>query len=222
MSASTLTTIRNAVKASVASVEAKLVKAEEAVGSLQLRYGLALAPLKDAAGKDFKAEAAKVSKRPYGTLNRWANAGRTAAALGFTVDTPTLPALYRIEPGFRFIRDARTPDAFAEGVKELEKWWKANRDKDAATALKAAEKAKPSSPAGNGGGNGGNGGGDSSQTVTVDPAAIESAAKVLDQFNRELKRRYKHITPAQVKAIRLQTLRFIDEHKDAGVVALNS
>jgi hypothetical protein len=213
MSASTITKVRNVAKAAIERIETDLRKAEETAGSLQLRYGMALAPLKDAAGKAFKAEAAKVSKRPYGTLNRWANAGRTALALGFTLDSKDVPPVYRIEPGFRFIRDARTPEAFEAGVADLQKWWNANKAKDAAAALKAAEKAKPSTSGSNGsnGGNGGTSNEDPASTVTIDPAAVNALRGEVKRWNNRAV--YRGVDHTVLNAVRVETALWIREHQ---------
>lgn len=234
MSASAITKIRTTAKAAIERIEQDLRKAEESVGSLQLRYGMALAPLKDASGKTFKAEAAKVSKRPYGTLNRWANAGRTAIALGFEVESKTVPTVMRIEPFFRFIKDARTPEAFAAGQAEALKVWKACEGKDQAAVVKACEKAKPSPERNeNGGGRGGNASDDAGNevTVTLDPAELEAAVaavhSVLKAQDAALKRKlgaaWFDENKGHVYGIRSGMLRLVGEHDPAAIaVALNS
>jgi hypothetical protein len=231
MATKSLKSIRDAVVKTLAPIEAALVKLDEEAAGLQIRYGIALVPLKEATGKTWKVESAKVSKRPYGTLNRWANAGRIAVALDYNAGSKDLPPVQVFESLFRFIRDARTPEAFAEGVEQARKVLATNAEKGTSAIVKAAEKAKPNgSGSGNGSGgsgsgnNGGEGGG---TTVTLDPAeleaAVEAVSKVIASQDQQLKRKltvaWFDENKATIRAIRSGMLRVLEAH-DATAVAV--
>lgn len=202
------------------NLDAALVAAEESLGSIQLRHGMVYAAVKDALSQrddapSFKDWVAKNRKgRSYSTLNRWATAGATALALGMTDEDETVPPLYKVEPGYRFIRDAKTPEKYAAGVEQLTKWWDSVADKDAATAIARAERLKPSKPrnSGGGGNGGGNGGGDASETITIDPAAVSAIAADIKRRNNLAA--YRGVDHATINAARRETALLIREASD--------
>lgn len=237
MTKSALQKVLTAAKSRLSVLESELVSAEEFVGSVQLRYGMVLSGVKSAlAERDdsgtFKEWTAKNSKRSYSTLNRWANSGTVALLVGFSDDSETVPPVSKVEPGFRFIRDARTPEKYSEGVAELEKWWTAVSDKSTTDAIARAEKLRPSKAnTGNTRNTPTDDNTDNSVTVTLDPAELEAAVaavvSVLKSYDSALKKKHGaewyDTNKATVYAIRSSMLRLIGEHDPTAIaVALNS
>lgn len=220
LSKTALSKVLTSALARLKDLDGKLIQAEEALGSVQLRHGMVLASVKDALSQrddapSFKDWCAKNRKgRSYSTLNRWATAGATALALGLSDEDETVPPVYKVEPGYRFIRNANTPEKYEAGIAELRKWWDSVSEKDAATAIARAEKMKPSkSKQGGSKGNGaGNGSGDASETVIIDPAAVSAIAADLKRRNNL--KVYAGIDHATLNACRRETALLIREASD--------
>lgn len=220
ISKTALSKVLSGALARLKELDLALAAAEESLGSIQLRHGMVLAVVKDGlASRDdsvsFKDWVAKNRKgKSYQTLNRWSTAGATALALGMSDTDETVPPLYKVEPGYRFIRDARTPEKFAEGVQQLERWWNSVAEKDAATAIAKAEKMRPSKPKSKntGGNGGGNGGGDATEVVEIDPAAVSAIAADLKRRNNL--KVYSGVDHMTLNACRRETALLIREASD--------
>lgn len=218
MTKATLASVLSAAKTRLGTLEADLVRAEELTGSVQLRMGMVLSSVKDAlsqaGGKvTFKDWTAKNSKRSYTTLNRWANTGTVALIIGMTDDSETVPPLYKVEPGYRFIKDARTPERYTEGSDAIRKWWDKVGEKDLAAIVKEADRVKPRKDKDESSGGRNNPTGDNSdasETVTFDPAAVSVIRGDVKRQNGRAA--YRGVAHEVLNQVRVETALYLREH----------
>lgn len=208
----TLTTLKKALLGD----EPNLSLAERNLGSLQTRQGIRLARINEilASRKDLPNFKEWIEKhyvgRSYSTANRWKVAGKVALTLGFDESSKDLPPVMELEP-----LNGLDDDVIVAGWLKSEKGkgTRASRVKAYADSHKGT--GSGSSSSGSGGNNTPTAPADSAgaTTVTFDPAAhavqIEKAGKVLESMDKKVVDAIEGLTPAKLRAIRLETVRMV-------------